>query len=143
MTWSRPRWLTSCRSSASDWARSFARGVGVGERLGGEAGVDHEQPQVVVAELVEPELREDEDAEDLVLERHRREQHRLVEVVLGALDRVRPRVVRGVRQVLGEPVLGDPAGDPLAELDLELLGRLVDVLADAGPAWRPGSGPRR
>ena len=36
----------------------------------------------------------------------------------------------GVRQVLGDAMLGDPAGDALAELDLELLGRLVDVLAD-------------
>ena len=70
--------------------------VGVGHRLGREAGVDHEQPQVVVGELVEAELREDEDAEDLVLEEHRREQHRLVEVVLGARDGVGPRVLRGV-----------------------------------------------
>ena len=130
MTARRPRWLASCRSSASDWARRRLGGVGVRERLGGEARVDHEQPQVVVAELVEAELREHEDAEDLVLEDHRREEHRLVEVVLGARDRVRPRVLRGVRQVLGDPVLGDPAGDALAELDLELLGRLVDVLAD-------------
>ena len=92
------------------------RRVGRREGLGGEARVDDEEPQVVVAELVEPELREHEDAEDLVLERHRREQHRLVEVVLGACDRVRPRVLRRVGQVLGEPMLGDPAGDALAEL---------------------------
>ena len=77
--------------------------VGVGHRLGGEAGVDDEQPQVVVAELVEPELREDEDAEDLVLEHHRREEHRLVEVVLGARDRVGPRVGGGVAAGSGRP----------------------------------------
>ena len=33
-------------------------------------------------------------------------------------------------QVLGDPVLGDPAGDALAERDPQLVGRLVDVLAD-------------
>ena len=89
-------------------------GIGVGHRLGGEARVDHEEAQVVVAELVQPKLREDEHAEDLVLEHHRREEHRLVEVVLGAGDRVGPRVLCGVRQVLRHAMLGDPAGDPLA-----------------------------
>ena len=77
-------------------------GVGVGHRLGREAGVDDEQPEVVVGELVEAELREHEDAEDLVVEQHRREEHRLVEVVLGPRDRVRPRVGRGVAEVLGD-----------------------------------------
>ena len=72
-------------------AQPFGR-VGVGHRLGGEAGVDHEQPQVVVGELVEAELGEHEDAEDLVVEDHRREEHRFVEVVLGPRDRVGPRV---------------------------------------------------
>ena len=33
-------------------------------------------------------------------------------------------------EVLGDPVLGDPAGDALAERDPELVRRLVDVLAD-------------
>ena len=37
---------------------------------------------------------------------------------------------RGVGQVLGDPVLGDPAGDALADGDAQLVGRLVDVLAD-------------
>ncbi len=60
------------------------RRVGGGEGLCGEARIDDEEPQVVVAELVEPELREHEHAEDLVLERHRSEEHRLVEVFLGA-----------------------------------------------------------
>ena len=36
----------------------------------------------------------------------------------------------GVRQVLGDPVLGDPAGDALADRDAQLVRRLVDVLAD-------------
>ena len=105
-------------------------GIGVGHRLGGEARVDHEEAQVVVAELVQPKLRKDEHAEDLVLEHHRREEHRLVEVVLGAGDRVGPRVLRGVREVLRHAMLGNPAGDPLAQLDLQLFGRLVGVLAD-------------
>ena len=57
-------------------------GVGVGHRLGGEARVDHEEAQVIVAELVQSQLRQDEHAEDLVLEHHRGEEHGLVEVVL-------------------------------------------------------------
>ena len=40
------------------------------------------------------------------------------------------RGIVGVRQVLGDAVLGDPAGDALADRDPELVGRLVDVLAD-------------
>ena len=104
--------------------------VGVGHRLGGEAGVDDEQAQVVVGELVEPELREDEDAEDLVVEHHRRQEHRFVEVVLGPGDGVGPRIGRGVAEDLGDPVLRDPAGDALAQRDAQLVGRLVDVLAD-------------
>ena len=106
------------------------RGVGVGHRLRGEARVDDEQTQVVVAELVQPELGEHQHPEHLVIEEHRREQHRFVEVVLGAGDRVRARVRRGIREVLGDPLLGDPAGDALADRDAELVGRLVDVLAD-------------
>ena len=88
------------------------------------------KPQVVVGELVEPELREHKDAEHLVVEHHRREEHRLVEVVLGPGDGVGARVGRGVAEVLGDPVLGDPAGDALAHRDAQLVGRLVDVLAD-------------
>ncbi len=79
---------------------------------------------------MQSELREHEHAEDLVLERHRGEEHGLVEVFLGARDRVGPRVDRRVRQVLGDTMLSDPAGDALAELDHQLLGGLVDVLAD-------------
>ena len=104
--------------------------VGVDERLGGEAGVDLEQAQVVVGELVEAELGQDEDADDLVVVGHRREEHRLGQVLLGARDGLGPRVVRGVGQDLGDPVGRDPAGDPDPDLDPELLGRLVDVLAD-------------
>ena len=107
------------------------RRVGVGHRLRRDARVDLEQPQVVRPELAEAELREHEHAEALVLEQHRREEHRFVEVVLGARDRLGARVGRRVVEQLGDPVLGDPAGDPGAVLDLELLRRLVDVLADA------------
>ena len=110
-------------------AQPFGR-VGVGHRLGGEARVDDEQPEVVVGELVEPELREHEDAEHLVVEDHRREQHRFVEVVLGPGDRRGARIGRRVAEVLRDAMLGDPAGDALADGDPELVGRLVDVLAD-------------
>ena len=104
--------------------------VGGGHRLRREARVDDQEAQVVVGELVEAELRQDEHAEDPVVEDHRGEQHRLVEVLLGARDRVGPRVVGGVAQVLGDGVLRDPAGDALADRDLELVEGLVDVLAD-------------
>ena len=87
--------------------------VGVGHRLRGEARVDLEEAQVVGAELAQAELREHEHAEDLVLEQHRREEHRFVEVVLGARDRLGARVGRRVVEALGDPVLGDPAGDAL------------------------------
>lgn len=104
--------------------------VGVGHRLGRKAGIDHEEAQIVVAELAQPELGEHDHAEDLVLEEHRGQEHRFVEVVLGARDGVRPGIGRGVGQVLGDAVLGDPAGDPLADGDPQLLRRLVGVLAD-------------
>ncbi len=104
--------------------------VGVDEGLGREAGVDLEEAKVVVAELVQPELREDQDSQDLIVERHRREQHRLVEVVLRARDGLGPWVGRRVAEVLGHAVRRDPAGDPDPDPDPELLRRLVDVLAD-------------
>ncbi len=43
---------------------------------------------------------------------------------------MRPGVRRGVSEVLGESVLGDPAGDALADGDPQLVDGLVDVLAD-------------
>ena len=110
-------------------AQPFGR-VGVGHRLGGQARVDDEQPQVVVGEAVEPQLREDEDAEDLVVEDHRRQEHRFVEVVLGPRDRVGARIRSRVAQVLRDPVDRDPAGDALAHRHPELVRRLVDVFAD-------------
>ena len=124
------RWPRSCCSSASVCSRSRSVVSALAIAWRREAGVDDEQPQVVVGELVEPELREDEDAEHLVVEHHRRQEHRFVEVVLGPGDGVRPRVGRGVAEVLGDPVGRDPAGDALAHRDAQLVGRLVDVLAD-------------
>ncbi len=112
-------------------------GVGVGHRLRRERGVDDEQPQVVIGELVESELREHDDAEHPVVEGHRGEQHRLVEIVLGAGDGVGSRVLGGVAEVDGDAVLGDPAGDALADRDAEHVGGLVDVLADL-PLHRDG-----
>ena len=53
------------------------------------------------------------------------------------------RVVRRrVVEPLGDPVLGDPARDPGAELDLELLRGLVHVLADPALHGDRASGPR-
>ena len=116
---------------------AFGR-LGVGHGLRREARVDDEQAQVVVAELVKAQLGQDEDAEDPILEGHRGEEHGLVEVVLGPRDRVGARIRGGVRQVLGDAVRGDPARDALADLDPQLVRRLVLVLADLALAWRPG-----
>ncbi len=81
--------------------------VGVGHCLGGDRGVDLEQTQVVGAELVQSQLRQDDHAEDVVLEQHRREEQRFVEVVLGARDCLCAAIVRGVAarsgQDRGEP----------------------------------------
>ena len=74
--------------------------------------------------------RQDQDAEHLVVEQHRGQQHRFIKVVLRAWHRPRPGVRRGIPQVLGDPIGGHPSGDPLAERDPELVGRLVDVFAD-------------
>ena len=88
-----------------------------------------------------PELGEHEDAQDLVLEDHRREEHRFVEVVLGPGDGVGSGVGRGVAEVLGDAVLGDPAGDALAHRDPQLVRRLVDVLADLALHRHRDAGP--
>ncbi len=111
------------------FAESFGR-IGVGHRLRREAGIDDEEPKVVIGELVEPELREDEDAEHAIVEDHRREEHRFVEVVLGPRDRRRARVRGRIAEVLGDAMFGDPAGDALAQGEPEHVGRLVDVLTD-------------
>ena len=58
------------------------------ERGGGLVGEDREQPQVVVVELVEAELRERDDADRRLVVAHRHDEHRLVDVV-GARDRLR------------------------------------------------------
>ena len=111
-------------------------GVGVGHRLGGQRGVDLEQSQVVARELVEPELGEDDDAHDALLEDHRRDEHRLVDGV-GARDGLGAVVGVGVGQVLRDAVRGHPAGDALADLEAELVLDLVGVLADvAAPGDR-------
>ncbi len=128
--WSSARWLSELLLERGRLLAQPLGGVGVGHRLGGEARIDHQEAKVVIAELVETELREDEDADDVVLEHHRREEHRFLEIVLGPGDRVGTRIRARVRQVLRDAVLGHPAGDPLADLDPELFGRLVDVLAD-------------
>ena len=101
--------------------------VRVGHRLGRERGVDHEQPQVVLGELAEAELREHEHAEAGALVDHRRQEHGLVDVGLGSRDRDRPRVVRRVVDQLRHAVLGDPSGHALAHRDPQVLDGLVGV----------------
>ena len=94
------RWPSSWRSRRSDWARSCSVGVGVDHGLRGHRGVDLEVAQVVAAELVEPQLGQHDDADDPVVVAHRRQQHRLVEVLLGPRDRGRARVGERIGQVL-------------------------------------------
>ena len=53
-----------------------------------------------------------------------------IEVLLGARDGLGARVGVGVGQVLGQAVLGHPAGDALAHFQAQLLLRLIGVLAD-------------
>ena len=110
---------------------------GVRDGLGRDRRVDLEVAQVVAGELVHAQLGEHDDADDAVLVEHRREDHRLVEVGLRARDRLGARILRRVRQVLRDAVLGDPAGDAFADLEPELLAVLVGVLADLAP---PGDG---
>ena len=62
-------------------------------------------PKVIRAELVEAQLGQDDDPDHLVLEHHRREEERLVEVVLRARDGLRSAVVHRVRHVLRDPYL--------------------------------------
>ncbi len=61
---------------------------------------------------------------------HRRQQHRLVKIGLGAGNRHGSGIRRGVVDQLWHAVPGDPAGDPLAERRPQLICRLVRVLAD-------------
>ena len=102
-------------------------GVGVGHRLGRERRVDHQQPQVVLGELAQAELRQHQHAQAHALVDHRRQEHRLVDVGLGARDRDRARVVGRVVDELRDAVLGDPAGHALADLDPQVLDGLVRV----------------
>ena len=106
-------------------------GVGVGHRLGGEARVDHEQAQVVVVELVEPQLREDE--------RRPGPRPRTASARAASTRRGRPRCPGSCwpagrrRHPAGSGRCGCAATQPVMpwpSVDLELVGRLVHVLAD-------------
>jgi hypothetical protein len=55
--------------------------IGVCHRLGGDRGVDLEQPQVVSGELVQAELGQHDNADGYVFVEHRRQQQRLIRVV--------------------------------------------------------------
>ncbi len=104
-------------------------GIGIRHRLGCHRRVDLEVPQVVPRELVETQLGQHDHADDPVIEAHRSEDHRLVEVRFRSRDGGGALIVGCVRQVLGDAVLGDPARDALAHLDPQLLTELADVLA--------------
>ena len=94
-------------------------------------GEDRQQPQVVGIEAVETELRERDDADGDAVVAHRDDEHRFVDVV-GAGDRRPARVAVGVVDQQRLAVLGDPAGEALAEPAAQELE--VDVLVGADPA---------
>ncbi len=88
--------------------------LGVDDGLRGVAREDLQRPLVVLAELVVADLGHDDHAEHPRLVGHRHEEHRLHHVVRAELEaaRVGARVAEADRLV----VLGDPAGEPLADL---------------------------
>ena len=77
-------------------------------------GEDREEPQVVRSELTEAELRERDDPDRRPVVAHRDDQHRLVDVVRPD-DRHAARVTVRVLDEQRLTVLGDPAGETLAE----------------------------
>ena len=111
--------------------------LGAGQQPGrpdggrGLVGEDRQEPQVVRREPVEPELGQGDDPDRRAVVAHRHDQHRLVDVV-GPGDRRAARVAVGVVDEDRLAVLGDPAGEALAELAGEQLH--VDLLVGADPA---------
>jgi hypothetical protein len=104
--------------------RADGRGCLVGE--------DRQQPQVVRAELAEAELRQRDDPDRRTVVAHRDDQHRLVDVVRSD-DRLPARVAVRVLDQQRLAVLGDPAGEALAEAARQQ-GH-VDVLVGTDPAF--------
>ncbi len=104
-----------------------ARGFDRGGRLVRQGGEDTHVGEV---ELAEPQFGEGDDARDPVLVAHGDDDHRLLDFVRPR-DRHPSRVSVGIRDEERSPVRGDPAGEPLADLDLEVRerDRLVALVA--------------
>ena len=90
---------------------------------------DFEEPNVVLVELSDPELREDDDTvyTRAVPERHG--DHRLLDVP-GARDRHGELAVERVREQERLARLRHAARDALADLAAQALGRLLAVFAE-------------
>ena len=102
-------------------------GVLVGD--GCVRGEDLEHPLVILVELIGPQVREHDDAGHLVSDLEGYGQERFVDLV-GALDLHAPIVVEGVGRVVRLPGDRGVAGDALADLRDQLLGRLGLVLGE-------------
>ena len=102
------------------------------ERRRRVVGEDREQPQVVTVEPGETELGQRDDPDGDAVVAHRHDQHRLVDVV-GARDRRAPGVAVRVVDEQRLAVLGDPAGEALAEPAAEQVE--VHLLVGADPAF--------
>ena len=114
-------------------ARPWLRSSEVRRLEGGRGlvGEDREELEVVAVELAEPELGQRDDPDHPLVVAHRHHEHRFVHVV-GARDRLAARVGVGVVHQQRDAMLGDPAGEALAEPAAEQVE--VHVLVGADPA---------
>ena len=94
-------------------------------------GEDHEQPQVILAELVDTQLGQRDHTDHALVVSHRDHQHRFVDVV-GSGDRRAARIGVGIVNEQGCGVLGRPAGEPVAKLCAQHVEVDLFVCAD-GP----------
>ena len=94
-------------------------GLGEQRRAGkggrGLVGEDHQQPEVVVVELVEAQLREGDHADERIVMPHGHDQHRFVDVV-GTGDGGGARIAPDIADPERQAVAGDPAGQPQTHL---------------------------
>ena len=97
--------------------------LGVDERLHGRCGEDRQRHLVVELEAVAADGRHDDQALDDVLLEHRHDQDRFG--LVGGPDDPAARIPRGVAEPDRATVLGDPAGEALADRDAQALERRV------------------
>ena len=99
------------------------------DRRGGLVGQDREDSDVGEIELVKAQLRERDHARHSLVVPHRHDDHRFLELVRAG-DRHAPRVGVRVGHEQRAAVGGDPAGEPFAHLQAEVLesDRLVAVV---------------